>query len=283
MDPIERSAQHATDPPPDQSVVTAPTPGQSTPDPVFQARTEELDQRQSNMEKGFTQKMQSLAEDRRAFAAEKSQFMDLQAQQQANLAAGQSAASSPNRGLGEHLAITNPALAENPAGQELFNQVGRQMDEKFSAYDTQLAARDKEMAALAAENTAMKNERLTDQYKIQHGELVGKYGQDAIDANAQGILDSVTRAYNSGQAISLESALLNSAPDVVRGHIAEQERVKAREEFAQENGAALQMEGIFGKPPADKFEAGEDFMTTASRHMTNESKMQMAREAIEGD
>ncbi len=283
MDQIERSAQHATDPPPDPVVVTAPEPGQPAPDPVFQARTAELDQRQKDMDKGFTQKMQTLAEDQRRFEVKESQFMELQKQQQANLAAGQTAANSPTRGLGEQLAVTNPALAENPAGQELFNQVGRQMDEKFSAYDSELAKRDEQIAALAADNTAMKNDQLSKQYQIEHKELVGKYGEPLINANAQGILDSVTRAYNAGQAISLESALNIAAPDVVRGHIAEQERVKAREEFATERNAGLQMEGIFGKPPADTYQKGEDFMTTAARHMTLESKVEMARESLESD
>ncbi len=283
MDQIERSAQHATDPPPEPTVVTAPDPGQPAPDPVFQARTEELDQRQKDMDKGFTQKMQTLAEDQRRFEVKESQFMELQKQQQANLAAGQTAANSPTRGLGEQLAVTNPALAENPAGQELFNQVGRQFDEKFSTLESSIAERDKSIAALAAENSAMKNDQLSRQYKIEHTELVSKYGQQAIDANAQGILDSVTREYNAGQAITLESALISAAPDVVRGHIAEQERVKAREEFADERGAGLQMEGIFGKPPADKYEQGEDFMTTAARHMTLEAKVDMARESLESD
>lgn len=286
-DPIEDSARRATDPGLNLEDVTAPKGGTPELDPLIQAKLDELEVTRKNMEKGFTQKMQGLSERERKLevqAAERERrFMDAQAQMPTQIAAGLSAANSPTRGLGEELAVTNPHIAENPAAQALFDQVGSTFDGKISTLEQALAERDKTIQSLATETQAMRNDQIEKQYRIEHAQLVERFGDETVQQHAQGIYDAVQAsvAANPRKPIPLESAFISAAPEVFREHIREQERAALREEMSQESNASLAMDDLLGKGPGDTFKPGESFEETAMRHASPAMKAQMVREALD--
>lgn len=252
--------------------VTKPTapatqdPGQQAPSTGNLQDTQEFKDALQEATKGFqgdyTQKTQAIADERRSLQAERANLDQERQQVLAAIDRPQDANQGP-------LPYSQQLPDEDrdnldPNATRVLNRLGElneaaiaPLRETISTLQNTVKQQDVQLKQVQGQNWQRQK-----QQEVQ--EVQAKYGPELIKENEQAISNELKK--NPG--LTVENALMISAPDAYRAHIQAEEAAKAQEAIQTQYGAAL--EGIAGSPgaePTPAFEEGESMETSLKREM----------------
>lgn len=259
MDDLEQQAIDGM-PVPEPTAPT-PDPGQQAPSPVDVRETSEFKEAVKGFQGDYTQKTQALADERRDFQVERASF----AQERAQYLEAINRPQEPNEP--QPFIEQLPASVQQgltPEAAQVLNVLGEQNAASIAPLKDEISDMRKTIEQQGVQIQQAEGQTWVRQKEQEAQAVVAKYGAELVKQNA----DNINGMLTTNRNLSVEQALMASAPDAIREHIRAEEQAKAQEQFKTQYGASL--EGINASPgaePQPAFTAGESMETSAKRTM----------------